>query len=250
MRGTQRQPDVSHGRAGELRTVGSLETPGKQQNTGHRGSKPLQGACPLPVLSVPGLGPNRSLAQAALQTLCCKGSACTRVCLECASTACDCFPCWVRACANRFRHPHTMSICTPCAYRHCSKLGGTHAAHLQCCQSLGWYSFSRKGCSPGQLDASCVCTGHFTIVGVRGATGLPAAGKLSAHPSAPLRLGKVWAAVMSSVPHLALLHPTPQLHSRDAVMAFRALFARALCPPHGPGMPRSSRVPSCRGDRQ
>lgn len=65
---TQPWPCVSHSRAREPRTVCSLETPGKQQNTGHGGAQPLRGGCPLPVLSVPGLRPNRSLTQVALQT--------------------------------------------------------------------------------------------------------------------------------------------------------------------------------------
>lgn len=51
MTATQPRLSVSHGRARELRAVGSLETPGKQQNTGQGSSKLLQGACPLPILS-------------------------------------------------------------------------------------------------------------------------------------------------------------------------------------------------------
>lgn len=56
----------------------------------------------------------------------------------------------------------------------------------------GWDSPSRRGCSPGQGGASCVCTARFTAGDVWGATGLPAPGSslLSAHPSAPLHRGR------------------------------------------------------------
>lgn len=141
VRATQPQRAVSHSRAGELRTVGSLETPGKQQNIGHGGLKPLWGASLLPVcLSVPGLGPNRSLVQAALQTLQCKGSVRTHLCLECVSTMG--VIAFLAGCMRVQAGPRTPILCIYAPFAYLDSVP-------QCCQSLRWCSFSRKRCSQG-----------------------------------------------------------------------------------------------------
>lgn len=87
---------------------------------------------------------------------------------------------------------------------------GAHRQHTPSAASLlGGTATSGRAVPPWQMDAGCVCTGCFTIVGLRGATGLPAAGKWFAHPSAPCWLGKVWAAVMSFVPNWPCCTPHP-----------------------------------------
>lgn len=144
VRATQPQRAVSHSRAGELQTVGSLETPGKQQNTGHGGLKPLWGASLLPVCLSQGWDPTTALCKQHCRHSSARAQ-CAHLCLGCVSTMG--VIAFLAGCMRVQAGPRTPILCIYAPLAHPGNVP-------QCCQSLRWCSFSRKRCSPGQLDAS------------------------------------------------------------------------------------------------
>lgn len=137
----------------------------------------------------------------------------------------------------------------PCTYTSLAHTGtaaahGTHTQQTPCAASLSGLQLLQEELFHRAAGSSCACTGQVTTVSVEGA------GKWSGHPSGPSWLGKLRPAAMSSVPHLFLLHPSIQLHSRGVVMVLGVLFAtspRPLSPPHSLGVLHSTEA---HGDRQ
>lgn len=133
---------------------------------------------------------------------------------------CDDFP---SVCVNRFRHPYHVQY-TSLAHTGTAAARGTHTQQTPCAASLSGLQLLQEGLFHRAPGSSCACTGQVTTVSVEGA------GKWSGHPSGPSWLGKLRPAAMSSVPHLFLLHPSIQLHSRGVVMVLGVLSATSPCP--------------------